>query len=76
MSGAAVYAKFRYRKQWVDYSIALHEECGRFMRAIVRYGLYEQEPTGLSDAANEYFNGVVRPDLDRQHTKMKKGQIQ
>lgn len=67
------YPKFRFRQQWLDYATALHDECGRFLRAVVRYGLYEELPKTLSVLALEYFNGVVRPDLDRQHDRMKKG---
>ena len=68
------YPKFRIRKQWVDFANMLRDENGKFIRAIVRYGLNEEETTELSPQALEYFNGVVRPDLDRQHNRMKKGQ--
>lgn len=67
------YPKFRFRQQWLDYATMLHGECGRFLRAVVRYGLYEESPGYLSASAFEYFDGVVRPDLDRQHDRMKKG---
>lgn len=74
MTEIGMYPKFRFRKQWFDYSNHLRGECGKFIRAIVRYGLNEEEATELSSQALEYFNGVVRPDLDRQHDRMKKGQ--
>lgn len=73
MKAKNTYPKFRFSASWVNYSNALHEEDGRFLRAVVRYGLYEEEPAGLSEIAQEYFNGIIRPALDRQHARMRKG---
>ena len=73
MNDIISYPKFRFMGSWLDYSNTLHNDSGRFLRAIVRYGLYEEEPDGLSPCALEFFNGIVRPELDRQHSRIKKG---
>lgn len=67
------YEKFRWLIEWLEYSEKLPQpEQYEFYGAVSKYGLYEIEPT-LKGAVLDYFNVNVRPELDKQHKRLKEG---
>ena len=63
------YKHFIWLRKWDGFlrSIKDTAEFVTMFDAIALYGLEGKEPAGLSGRNLEYFNSVVRPDLDRQH---------
>lgn len=67
------YEKFRWFVEWLEYSEKLpRTEQYEFYGAVSKYGLYEIEPT-LKGAVLLYFNANVRPELDKQHKRLREG---
>lgn len=66
---------FWWRAEWVEYmdGIQSNTEKLNFARSIAEYGLFGKEPYRLSCEDLEYFNEVVRPDLDVQRKRLKEG---
>ena len=73
--GTVTYEKFRWFAEWVAYCETLHDDMEQlaFHESIAKYGLKGEEPTEIAGAALEYFNQKIRPELDRQHERMRKG---
>lgn len=46
---------------------------GELFDAIMIYGCFELEPTNLDGDILEYFNKEIRPELDKQHKRLKEG---
>lgn len=68
------YEKFRWFIAWLEFDNTLpKEEQFPFRWAIIKYGLYEIEPADIQGPALDYFNEVIRPELDRQHKQLKEG---
>lgn len=68
------FEKFRWQVEWMKYAATLsHDEEQAFNWSVILYGLKCEEPTKLQGASLEYFNTKVRPELDRQHKKLRKG---
>lgn len=63
---------FWWRADWVEYmdGIQSNPEKLNFARSIAEYGLFGKEPYRLSCEDLEYFNEVIRPDLDEQRKRM------
>lgn len=65
---------FYFFKEWYEFADRLTDsERLSFYRAVVYYGLDEEEPVNLNGDSLKYFNEVIRPNIDKQHSK-KKGQ--
>ena len=73
--GTVIYNKFRWFAEWVEYCKTLYDDSEQlaFHEAIAKYGLECEEPIRITGAALEYFNMKVRPELDRQHKRMREG---
>lgn len=69
------YPKFRWFIQWLEYSSNLSDERRiSFDKAIVKYGCYNTATVDLASEDLEYFNTYVKPELDRQHGLLDKGE--
>lgn len=66
---------FWWRVEWVEYmdSIQSNPERLNFARSVAEYGLFGNEPYCLTCEDLDYFNDVVRPDLDGQRKRLKEG---
>lgn len=68
------YKKFRWFIEWLEYSETLPKDIQPvFSRAISTYGLFAIEPTDLQGDALNYFNEKIRPELNRQHKRLREG---
>ncbi len=68
------FGKFRFFGEWLDYIDRLSKEAQPgLMYYIFAYGFHETEPDELTPEAQEYFNRVIRPELDRQHKRLNEG---
>lgn len=69
------YEKFRWFAELMEFEEPLPDIDDRvaFNMAIKDYGLSGVVRHDLHGAALEYFNTHVRPELDRQHERLKKG---
>ena len=70
----AEYPKFRWFGAWVEYADSICNDHDQYLmhEAIARYGLYKEEPTITNPEDLQYFNNVIRPNIDAQHRKMDK----
>lgn len=66
---------FWWRVEWYHYlkSISANPERLALAEAIADYGLNGTEPTQLCCEDLDYFNEVIRPDLDKQRKQLKNG---
>lgn len=56
-----------FSRQWYEFIKPMRRDEGvRFMFKIVQYGAAGIEPTGLPPKERNYFDNVIRPQLDRQ----------
>lgn len=65
------YPYFWMQKEWTEYNKTLgnpSEEVALYM-AIAEYGLNETEPRNLTPRTMDYFNNVIRAELDAQHAE-------
>lgn len=46
------------------------EQVVNFANSIAEYGLLGREPTRIQGGQLEYFNRVIRPDLDNQRKRI------
>lgn len=69
------YPKFRFMPEWAKYIRDIKEPERRYAMfdAVTKYGCYDIEDIGIEGADLEYFNKEVRPELDRQHKRMREG---
>lgn len=68
MTAQFKYPKFLFLSEWAKFGdkLASGEDRLMFYRAVCNYGLNEAEPE-LTHVIADFFNTVVRPELDRQH---------
>lgn len=67
------YPYFEFAPAWLKYCDTI-TDCDsklNFIRCITRYALAEEMPD-LSGELLDYFNSTIRPNLDRQHAKIRK----
>lgn len=68
------YPKFRVVPEWLEFMGNMNkEDRGKMFDAIMIYGCFELEPTNLDGDLLEYFNKEIRPELDRQHKRLREG---
>lgn len=66
------FEKFQFRVKWMEFAATLQpKEETAFKWAVILYGLKSEEPTRLHGKSLEYFNSEVRPDIDKQHKRMR-----
>jgi hypothetical protein len=74
--------KYPYIKilpEWITYAeqskarAAAKKQRYSVLLAIIEYGAVCREPEGLPEDELEWFNRVVRPEIDRQHKRMEEG---
>lgn len=65
---------FTFKSEWMRFAqtITTIEERFNFYDSVANYGLLADEPIGLNTRALDYFNDVVRPDIDRQKGKRRR----
>lgn len=66
---------FLWRVEWVRYFDGIQSEIEKlnFARSIAVYGLYGKDANLLCGEDLDYFNEVIRPDLDEQRKRLKEG---
>lgn len=65
------YPEYEFRTEWVKFLDTLNgkpEDVLLFFNAVNNYAFWEEE-TELPPEISDYFNTVIRPELDRQHRK-------
>lgn len=68
------FEKFLWKLEWLKYAASMpRDDEQAFNWAVIRYGLCVAEPTELRGEALAYFNSEIRPDIDRQHKRMREG---
>lgn len=74
------YEKFRYMPEWAEYNINIKDDKRRLAMAelIMFYGCCDVDEDGLNlyrvqEEDMKYFNEVIRPELDRQHKRLREG---
>lgn len=70
------YPEYEFKSDWVKFIDSLNgdiDNIGLFFKAVNGYGFYGDEPE-LSPEISDFFNTVVRPDIDRQHRKFNRKQ--
>lgn len=64
-----IYPEYEFKSEWVKFIDCLNgnlNNIGLFFKAVNVYAFYGDEPE-LSPEISDFFNTVVRPELDRQH---------
>lgn len=65
---------FQWRREWYEYMeehILSTPEKLNFYRSVAAYGLYGKDLNLLCCEDADYFNTIIKPDLDRQRKRLK-----
>lgn len=72
MSSKAQIPYFWWCKDWYLFMVRITgvEQVVNFANSIAEYGLFGREPTRIQGGQLEYFDRVIRPDLDNQRKRI------
>lgn len=68
MKQTADFIKFTFQRKWLEFMCTLPDEREQlaFIKSILNFAFYKEPPAALKGTTLDYFNGQVKPALNRQ----------